>query len=275
MKATVDNPETMHSVTRDGVTIAYERDGPADGDTVVLVEGLGYGRWMWNWQRDALADGFDVILPDNRGTGDSTAPEGPYTIAEMAADLDAVLDDAGVEAAHVVGASMGGMIAQEYALSYDRAVSLALLCTTPGGDAATPTPPETQQRLFDVPEDLDERAAIRYRMDPAMTADLAEDDALLSRIVDWRLDSDAPPAAREAQAAAVAEFDASDRLADLDVPALVLHGTGDQVLPVENARALDERLPDSELELVAGGPHLFFVEDSEVVNDHLRTFLDD
>jgi len=267
------------TVTReDGTTLAYERDGPAAADaaaTVVLVEGLGYGRWMWNWQRDALVDaGYDVVLPDNRGTGDSDAPEGPYTVAEMAADLDAVLEDAGVESAHVVGASMGGMVAQQYALDFEKAESLSLLCTSMGGEDAVPTPPETQQRMFSVPEDADEREAIRYKMEPATTDRLAaENDELLERIIDWRLDSDAPPAAREAQGAAVAAFDASDRLDEVDVPVLLLHGTEDRVLPAENSELLHERLPDSRLEFVEGGPHLFFVEDAEAVNDHLLSFL--
>ncbi|WP_336038234.1 alpha/beta fold hydrolase [Halobacterium yunchengense] len=264
----------MQTVSRDGVRLAYERDGPRDAETVVLVEGLGYGRWMWNWQRDALADDYDVLVPDNRGTGDSDAPEGPYTIAELAADLDAVLADAGVEEAHVVGASMGGMIALQYALDFDRARSLTLLCTSPGGDVAVPTPPETQERMFDVPEDLDEREAVLYKMEPAMTDRLADSD-VVEEIVDWRLASDAPPHAREAQGAAVAAFDASDRLGDVDLPVLVMHGTADRVLPVENARVLHERLSDSRLDLVEGGPHLFFVEDSDRVNDRLLAFLDD
>lgn len=264
----------MHTVSRDGVQLAYERDGPADAEPVVLVEGLGYGRWMWNWQRDALADEYDVILPDNRGTGDSDDPEGPYTIGMMAADLDAVLADANVDEAHVVGASMGGMVAQQYALDFDRAVSLTLLCTSPGGDISEPTPPETQQRMFDVPTDLDEREEIRYKMEPAITDRLADSD-LVEDIIDWRLDSDAPPDAREAQGAAVASFDVSDRLDEIDVPVSLMHGTGDRVLPVENTRVLHEHLPDSRLELVDGGPHLFFVEDSDVVNDHLLDFLGD
>jgi pimeloyl-ACP methyl ester carboxylesterase len=263
----------MQTVTRDGVTLAYDRVGPADAPSVVLVEGLGYGRWMWNWQREALADDYDVILPDNRGTGESDAPEGPYTIAEMATDLDAVLDDAGVESAHVVGASMGGMIAQRYALDFERAASLTLLCTSPGGDVAVPTPPETQQRMFEVPEGLDEREAIRYKMEPAMTDRLADDEALLADIVDWRLDSDAPDHAREAQGAAVAAFDASEELGDIDVPVLLMHGTDDEVLPAENSERLHERLPESRLAFVDGGPHLFFIEDSETVNEELLAFL--
>ena len=263
----------METVTRDGVTLAYERDGPRDAETVVLVEGLGYGRWMWNWQRDVLAETYDVVVPDNRGTGDSDAPEGPYTIPELAADLDAILEDAGVESAHVVGASMGGMVAQQYALDFDRAESLALLCTSMGGDDAVPTPPETQQRMFAVPDDADEREAIEYKMEPAMTDRLADDEDLLEQIIDWRLDSDAPPAPREAQGAAVAAFDASDRLGEVDIPVLLLHGTEDRVLPGENSELLHDRLADSRLEFVEGGPHLFFIEDAEAVNDHLLSFL--
>ncbi|RBI62264.1 alpha/beta hydrolase [halophilic archaeon] len=281
----------MPYADNDGVSLYYETDGPSEADTVVLVEGLGYGRWMWRWQRDRLAERYRVVVWDNRGTGDSDAPpsdarraaergsespDGAYAIAEMAGDLDAVLDAAGVDSAHVVGASMGGMIAQRYAIDYDRADSLGLLCTSPGGDDAVPTPPETRERMFDAPEEYDERETVRYKMAPAMTDEFAErNDDLLADIVDWRLASDADEDAREAQAAGVAAFDAGDRLGDIEVPALVAHGTADRVLPFENAELLDERLPRSELEPFEGGSHLFFIEQADAVNERLLAFLDD
>ncbi|MUV57526.1 alpha/beta fold hydrolase [Halogeometricum sp. CBA1124] len=275
----------MPTVDSDGVTIAYETRGPAtpdpDAETVVLLEGLGYGRWMWRWQAAALDDRYEVVLLDNRGTGDSDAPDGPYAVAEMAADVEAVLADLDVEAAHVVGASMGGMIAQAYALDYDRTASLSLLCTSHGGEDAVPTPPETQERMFDVPDDADEREAIRYKMRPAMTDDFFDGrDDLVERIVDWRLASDAPPHARAAQAEAVAGFDRRADLANLDVPTLVLHGTADRVLPVENGRRLADRVAEASDASVAfeafdGGSHLFFVERAGDVNDRLATFLND
>jgi len=257
------------------VALAYDRAGPTSAPTVVFVEGLGYGTWMWQFQRDPLAADYDTIVFDNRGTGDSDCPEGPYTIAEMADDLAAVLDDAGVESAHVVGASMGGMIAQRFALDHGRADSLALLCTSHGGEDAVPVPPETQAYMFDVPEDADEREAIRYKMTPAISDGFAEEHPeLIEDIVDWRLDSDASEAGRNAQAAAVQAFDAADELDELSLPTLILHGTDDEVLPVENAHALQERLPHAELELFEGGPHLFFVERADAVTDRLREFLD-
>ncbi|MFW5948513.1 MAG: alpha/beta fold hydrolase [Halolamina sp.] len=258
------------------VGLAYDREGPSDAPTVVFVEGLGYGRWMWQFQRDPLSEAYDTIVFDNRGTGESDCPAGPYTIPEMAGDLETVLDDAGVESAHVVGASMGGMIAQRYTLDYDRADSLALLCTSHGGDHAVPVPPETQAFMFDVPDDADEREAIRYKMTPAVSDDFPEANPdLLERIVDWRLDSDASDTGRNAQVAAVQSFDAADELDALDLPTLVMHGTEDEVLPVGNVHALADRLPHAELELFEGGSHLFFVEQAEDVTDRLRAFLDD
>ncbi|WP_158057789.1 alpha/beta fold hydrolase [Halorussus halophilus] len=267
----------MAYADNDGISLYYEVDGPENEDTVVLVEGLGYGRWMWNWQRERLTnDGYQVVVWDNRGTGDSDVPDGPYTISQMAGDLEAVLESADIDSAHVVGASMGGMIAQRYALDYDRAESLALLCTSPGGDDAVPTPPETQARMFDVPEDADEREAIRYKMKPAMSDDFwTHNDDLVSDIVDWRVESDAPESAREAQAAAVAGFDASDELANVHLPTLVAHGDSDSVLPVENADLLYEGLLNARLAIFEDGPHLFFIEQAESVNDALVEFVDD
>ncbi|MBX0323241.1 alpha/beta hydrolase [Halomicroarcula sp. F13] len=266
----------MPDAYNDGVRLAYERAGPLDAETVVFVEGLGYGRWMWRWTRRAVVDDYDTILWDNRGTGASSEPEGPYTVEQMASDLAAVLDDAGVDAAHVVGASMGGMIAQQFALDDDRAESLTLLCTSPGGPDAVPVPEETQERMYDVPEEYDDREAIRHKMAPALTdAFVDENPDLVARIVDWRLDSDASDRAREWQGAAVAEFDLSDRLDEIRVPALVLHGTADRVVPVENGELLAERLPDAEFHRLDGAPHLLFLERAETVNDYLTEFLDD
>lgn len=265
----------MPTATNDGVRLSYERDGPPEAETVVFVEGLGYGRWMWRWQRAALSD-YDIIVPDNRGTGDSDTPEGPYTIGEMAGDLAAVLDDAGVESAHVVGASMGGMIAQQFALDHGRADSLTLLCTTPGGPEALPTPEATQQRIFDVPEEYDERERRRYKMAPAMTESFVRDNAaLVERIIDWRIESDASERALTWQAAAVEAFDVSDRLDAITTPALVVHGTGDRVVPVENGRLLTEGLANVRYRELDDAPHLLFIERADEVNDALRRFLAD
>ena len=266
---------SMPFAENDGVALAYERVGNPDGETVVFVEGLGYGRWMWRWQRDAFAEEYEVVLWDNRGTGESATPEGPYTVGEMAADLEAVLAAAGVDGAHVVGASMGGMIAQRYALEYDRAETLSLLCTTPGGPQEVPIPEDTLERMFGVPDGYDEREAIRYKMQPAMTDGFWDaNDDLIEDIVDWRLEMDASDQAREWQGDAVETFDVSDRLDDLTLPTVILHGERDRVVPVGNGRLLAQGIPGATFETFdEGGSHLFFIERAADVNDRLRSFV--
>jgi pimeloyl-ACP methyl ester carboxylesterase len=284
----------------DGVAVDYERAPPADVETVVFVEGWSYGRWMWRWQRAALADDYDTILYDNRGTGASASPglgmsgllgklperarqllvyavhRDKYTIPTMASDLEAVLAAAGVEEAHVVGASMGGMIAQQYAITYDRAASLTLMCTTAGGDMENLIPEETMEHLERVPGGLDEREEVTYRMEPATTGAWREANAdLIDDIVDWRLAQDASPQARDAQAMGQLGWDVRDAIESVDVPALVVHGDADEVVPLERGEVVADRLPDARFEVVEGGPHLFFIEQADAVNEHLREFLAD
>ncbi|ELY79555.1 alpha/beta fold hydrolase [Natrinema gari] len=286
----------MPQATRDGVSIYYEYER-SDGEgrsPVVFVQGLGFGRWMWRWQREAVADEYDVVAPDNRGTGRSDVGLPPlvarlpgtlrglvllklagYSIGGLAADLEAVLDDVGIYDAHVVGASMGGMIAQRYALEYSRAKSLTLCCTSHGGPDAAPVPEETQAHMFDTPDGASQRETFRHRMRPAFTERFTNRNPhLMDRILEWRLEQDADDPAREAQAAAVRNFDISDRLDGLRVPTLLLHGTNDRVVPVENARLLEENIADSRLELVEGGSHLFFIEDAAEVTEAVLSFID-
>ncbi|WP_049923161.1 alpha/beta fold hydrolase [Halopiger djelfimassiliensis] len=288
----------MPRAIRDGVSIYYEREPSDDGTDrapVVFVQGLGYGRWMWRWQREAVADEYETVAPDNRGTGRSDAGLPPlvarlprklraplllkvagYSVAGLAADLEAVLDDAGIREAHLVGASMGGMIAQQYALEYSRAKSLALLCTSHGGPDAVPVPEETREHIFDVPKGASDRETLRHRMRPAFTERFTNRNPhLMDRIIEWRLEQDADEPAREAQAAAVLNFDVSDRLDRIRMPTLVVHGTDDRVVPAANARLLAETIPNARLELVEGGPHCLFIENADRVSETLRAFLDE
>ncbi|SEH13364.1 Pimeloyl-ACP methyl ester carboxylesterase [Natronorubrum sediminis] len=284
----------MPRANSDGVSIYYEHEvGDGARTPVVFVQGLGYGRWMWRWQREAVRDDVDVIAPDNRGTGRSDVGLPPlvsrlpgrirtplifklagYSIGGLAADLEAVLEDAGIREAHIVGASMGGMIAQRYALEYSRAKTLTLCCTSHGGPDAVPVPEETQEHVFDTPKGASEREKLRHRMRPAFSERFTNRNPhLMDRIIEWRLEQDAGEPAREAQAAAVLNFDVSDRLERLHVPTLVLHGTDDQVVPASNGLLLKEAIPDARLEQIEGGSHLFFIEDAPRVNEELLAFL--
>ncbi|MWV41710.1 alpha/beta fold hydrolase [Natrialba sp. INN-245] len=283
----------MPRVSGDGASIHYEYDDRGgDGEPVVFVQELGYGRWMWRWQREALAPERDVIAPDTRGTGRSTAGHPPlvsrlprrlrssllsgpagYSAEGLAADLEAVLSAVGTRRAHLVGAGLGGMVAQQYAIEYSRAESLTLCSTSHGGLDAVAVPDDVRAQIVGE-SGTNERDALRRRLRPAFSERFVNRNPhLLDRIIEWGLEQNADEPAREAQAAAITNFDVSDRLERIRVPTLVIHGTNDRVVPPGNARLLEEAIPDARLELIEDGSHCFFVEEAERTNELLRSFL--
>ena len=230
--------------------IAWERRG--SGPPLLLVHGLGYARWGWEPVVDGLARSFEVLLYDNRGIGESEAPPGPYTAAQLAGDAVQVLDEAGVERAHVLGTSLGGMVAQELAESHpDRVDRLVLACTTPGGAESFPMPEQTAALM-------QRGASLREYVENALAPPAAPD--LVERILAHRERTAQPLEAWQAQADAAVAFDGFDRLGELEAPTLVLHGTEDVVVDPRNAVLLAERCPGMRLEWFEGGGHLFFWE---------------
>ena len=233
--------------------IAWERHGA--GPPLLLIHGLGYARWGWEPVVEPLARSFDVLLFDNRGIGESDAPPGPYTAAQLAADAAQVLDEAGVERAHVLGTSLGGMVAQELALAHPARVDkLVLACTTPGGDRAYPMPEQTLRLLAN-------GASLRDFVENALEPDPRAE--LVERILEHRLATAQPVEAWQAQAAAGAAFDAYERAGSIVAPALVLHGDGDVVVDPRNGELLAGLLPQAGLELFPGTGHLFFWQQPE------------
>jgi len=245
-----------------GVSLYYETEG--EGEPVVFVNDVGYGAWLWGWQHAALAGPYETVVWDLRGTGRSDAPEGPYVVSTLAADLEAVLADAGVGSAHLVGAGLGGMVALAYAHRYGRARSLVLLGTAADGDRVT-------DRLAELRADPADPAALRTSLGAAFAADLAASPDVVDDIVEWRAADDAAPAAWDAQAAAMRAFEAPPLFA-VTKPALVLHGAEDVVVPPAAGESLARALPRGSYRAVPGG-HLCFVEESAAVTDALTAFL--
>jgi pimeloyl-ACP methyl ester carboxylesterase len=245
------------------VKIAWERHGA--GSPLLLIHGLGYARWGWEPVLEPLARSFDVIVFDNRGIGESDAPPGPYTVAELAGDAVQVLDEAGVERAHVLGTSLGGMVAQELALSApERVDRLVLACTTPGGEESFPMPERTVQLLTG-------GATLRQFVENALAEE--PDVELVERILRHREATAQSFEAWSAQAAAGATFDALDRIEQIEAPTLVLHGTEDAVVDSRNSALLGLRIPDARVELFPGGGHLFFWEQPERFTEVVTGFL--
>jgi pimeloyl-ACP methyl ester carboxylesterase len=238
-----------------GVRIAWDEAGA--GEPVLFVHGLGYDRSGWGPAPSLLADRFRVITFDNRGVGESDAPPGPYTIAEMAADGAAVLDAAAVESAHVVGTSLGGMIAQELGLQNpERVDTLVLSSTTPGGDDAFPMPQasvELYAALADDPSPENLRRVVENSLSEHTVTTRPE---LVEEIVRYRLDHRPTRAAWLAQASAAGAFSSRSALAALDTPTLLIHGMEDNVVDPRNSELLAQALPDAELLLVPCTGHL-------------------
>jgi pimeloyl-ACP methyl ester carboxylesterase len=198
-------------------------------------------------------------------------PPGPYTTAQLAADAAAVLDAAGLERASVVGASLGGMAAQELALARpERIERLVLVCTTAGGEGSHPLPKATQELLEEV-SSLPPDVALRRLVENALAAGAPSE--LVDRIVEYRTANPPDLAGWQALAAAGLGHDALGRLGRISTPTLVVHGTGDRVIDHRNARLLASRLPDAELELLPGRGHLLFWEDPEGFARLVREFV--
>ena len=258
-----------------GVRIAWERRGAVTGTPVVLVHGLGYARWGWEPVADRLSERFPVVLLDNRGIGASDVPPGPYTAEQMAGDVLAVVDALGVDRVHLVGASLGGMIAQHVALARPEVVDrLVLVCTTPGGEVARPMPQVTVELLQRMPS-MDAADALRAAVDNAL-GDVADEEraALVDRVVAHRLATPQDPAGWQAQAHAGTTHDLGEGVAGIACPTLVLHGDRDRVVDVGNAEVLGELIRDARVQVVPGGGHLWFWEQLKVFVDALVEFLD-
>ncbi len=259
----------MPTLTANGVTLAYEVRG--QGPDVLLISGLGYGGWMWRWLAAELAPRFRVTTFDSRGLGGSDKPEGPYTTRLMAQDAAELLRGLGVRNAHVVGLSLGGMVAQELVLGWpERVRSLVLACTVAGPSCAPVTP-----AALDVMRNRqgDPLTLIRRGLALSCAPGFYErNPRRLEEAVAHRLACAVPPGGYTAQLAAGAGHDAEARLKDIRRPTLCLTGDADQVVPARNSEWMAHRIPGARCEVLHGLGHLFPVEDEAATALELRRF---
>lgn len=255
----------MPTAINHGVALYYETDG--EGPLVAFCGDVGLGAWQWGWQHAGVAGPYEALVWDARGCGRSDPPPGPARIETLAADLEAVLRDHGGRGVHLVGAGLGGMVALQFALGSSRPRSLTLVATAAAGDAYNPAP---------LAADPGDPEAIRESLEATFSREfLQEHPDEVSKIVEWRLAEDASPAAREHLVAALETFGVADRLYEVEVPALVVHGEDDAMVPPARGRELTDDLPRGEFVPVDDAGHLVHVEASGVVNDHLLGFLDE
>jgi pimeloyl-ACP methyl ester carboxylesterase len=231
------------------------------GDPLVLIMGLGADHTSWGFQVPAFSRSHRVIVFDNRGAGQTDQPDIPYTIRGMAADTVGLLDALGIGQAHIAGASMGGMIAQEIALTYaDRVRSLQLHCTTARPDAYLLTMGRAWVQM---------RAALsREEFARALTVWLYSPTTFLGRpeFIEALLQSalanpyPATPTGYRRQSEAAGAHDTLDRLGRIQCPTLITVGADDLVTGPRFAQVLRDRIPGAELVIFANAGHAHFLE---------------
>lgn len=259
------------------VRLHYESFG--SGEPLVLIMGLGGTIAAWGLQIPAFAQHYRVLAADNRGAGRSDQPDAPYEMALFAADLEAVLDAAEVERAHLIGVSMGGMIAQEfYHRQPERVRSLTLACTGvgPNDPAFVPAPPEVGRALDldreqESPEHVMEAMAeVFYH--PQYRARIPD---LVDRLVKINQAQPQPPHGYRRQLEAIrGHRPYSPRLPEIEVPTLVLHGEDDLVWPLANADVLAAGIPRARRVVIPASGHMFMIEKPRQFNKAVLEFLD-
>jgi 3-oxoadipate enol-lactonase len=255
----------MPFTSNDGVRIFWDEQG--SGTPVLLVMGHAFPSAMWYPVIPALAERHRVIWFDNRGTGQSDAPR-TATVSDLAADARAVLDAAGVEAAHVYGVSMGGGVTMQLAHETpDRVLSMVLGCTAYKSQEL-PAKSRGQLLRYYIPLRL-LRGAIRKSMyGPACPPEAAERD------LDVLCATKVRPRGLMAQVMAMQGYDlTADKVALLTMPALVLHGDADTTVDVERGRELAAALPDSRLVIYPGVGHSFPAAVTDQANADVLGFL--
>jgi len=255
-----------------GNDLYYERRGK--GEPMLLIQGLGGNSLHWGEGfLGGLEESFELIIFDNRGAGRSGALEGELTIADLAQDALALLDALGIDKAHIVGISMGGMVAQEIVLAApDRVLTLTLGCTFPGGPESKMTDMEVVGMLAEAVLSGDDERTLRIGYEVMIAAEYGEQEGAYELYSELAGEYRAPVAVLMAQLSAIVGHDTSDRLGEIEAPTLVIHGTADRLMDSENGELIARLIPDARLELLEGSGHMFFWEQpdrsAQLVRDH-------
>lgn len=256
----------MPHIENEGAEIYWHSHG--NGPPVLLIMGLSFTHEMWFRILPSLIGSYRVILFDNRGMGRSSVPAGPYSIGKMARDAAAVLKAAEIPAAHVVGASMGGMIAQELALTHPGQVqSLTLACTSHSGlFGRWPDFSKVPKRPGKTREER-ERAVIQLLYADSTPIQLIEEDIRIRAGCRWSNKGFLN------QFAGILLWSAYLRLPRLRIPTLVVHGDRDRLIPAENGKTLARRIPGAQFELIPNAGHIMTTDQPQLCSEMLLGFL--
>ena len=257
-------------IKANGIQMNYELSGKKDGPIVMLSHSLGSSLLMWNPQRKVLESHFQVLRYDSRGHGKSEAPPGAYTLELLGEDAVALLDALGIDQVHWVGLSMGGMIGQSIALNYPKRLQSLALCDTMA------VVPEEAQPIWQERIDAVREKGVESQLEPTMERwftpiFLNLNPSILGVVREEFLAT--PAKGYLGCIYAIRKLNYLNRLSEIKIPTLIMVGEDDPGTPVAVSEAMHQRIPNSKLVIIKSARHLSNVEQPEVFNTTLMTFL--
>ncbi len=261
----------MPKTTSQDVEIAYEVYG--EGEPLLCIMGLGGTKELWEPQIEGLQDKFRLFVFDNRGVGASAVPKNPWTMADMARDAVAVLDAEGISSAHVLGVSMGGMIAKHVALNHSERVRRLILAATTAGAFIAPPGPEMLQLLTGAGAKTPQEVA-RNSLRAMFTQEFIDREAeFCEKMMALQLRYLPPRRGFMGQMNAVMAHNTQGRLPEIIHETLVITGDLDELVPPRNSEVLAAGIPQAKLKVIPGTAHGFFFDRAADVNREVAAFL--
>ncbi|RMD91654.1 MAG: alpha/beta fold hydrolase [Calditrichaeota bacterium] len=246
------------------IRIYVEQQG--HGEPLVMIPGLGAGTWLWSKNVVQLSKHFHLIMPELRGSGRSDKPDHPYSIRQFAEDIKAMLDSLDVYQIHLLGVSMGGLVALYFAATWpERVKKLLLAGTSLGGQCQQGPRGEILCRLI-----RPRGRTRRERLEDAYTLNFTEEFIAshrqeLEQITEWRIQFPQPEFAYYRQLLAGHAFNGTTYAQKIKAPTLLCAGEQDELVLLEDVRQLKNQIPGAQL-VVFNGKHLFFYEEHEKFN---------
>ncbi|OGO32450.1 MAG: hypothetical protein A2Z29_06365 [Chloroflexi bacterium RBG_16_56_11] len=258
----------MPKVKVGDINIYYEVHGK--GEPLVMICGHGANTELYSGFIPVYSREYRLVLFDNRGAGKSDAPDIPYTIEKMADDMSGLLDAIGIRSAHIWGASMGGMIAQQFALRYpERVRSLILACTCCGGPLGKLS--DESIKFMKQRKNMNPKEMVEEMLRLSITQEFAEKNPeLIQNIISVFLEHPTPTQGQTRQEQAIIKHNTYKRLSEIKAPTLILHGEADKSISAKNAQILAHRIPNAQLLIFANTGHMLL----EALDELNKTTLD-